>query len=70
MELEGAGIPTALVVTAPFAREVEALRAALGLEGLVPVVIAHPLSTLSDAEIGERARAAAPQAAAVWRGEA
>ena len=69
MELEGTGIPTALVVTAPFAREIEVQRAALGMESLEPVVIDHPLSTLSDDEIGARARAAAPQAAAVWRGE-
>ncbi len=70
MELETAGIPTALVVTAPFVREVEVQRAALGLEGLEPVVIDHPLSTLSDAEIAARARASVPLAVAVWLGEA
>lgn len=69
MELEAAGIPTALVVTAPFAREVEVQRAALGMEDLEPVVIDHPLSTLSDAEIAARARAAAPLAVAVWCGK-
>lgn len=70
MELESGGIPTALVVTAPFVREVAVQRAALGMEGLELVVIAHPLSTLSDAEIAARARAAVPLAVAVWLGEA
>jgi len=43
-------------------------RDALGMPDLVPVVIDHPLSTLSDAEIGERAEQAAEQAIAVWCG--
>jgi hypothetical protein len=42
---------------------------ALGLPALVPVVIQHPLSTLSEAEIAARAAAAAPQCLRVWRGE-
>jgi hypothetical protein len=41
---------------------------ALGLSELVPVVIAHPLSTLTEAEIDARAAAAAPQCLVVWRG--
>ena len=32
--------------------------AALGMEGLEPVVIAHPLSTLNDGEIAQRAKEA------------
>jgi hypothetical protein len=35
---------------------------------LAPVVIDHPLSTLSDAEIDRRAAQAAAGAVAVWRG--
>ena len=41
-------------------------RAALGMPDLVPVVIDHPLSTLSEAEIDARAEQAAAGAASVW----
>jgi len=41
-------------------------RAALGMPDLVPVVIDHPLSTISDAEIDTRALQAAEQTAARW----
>jgi len=36
---------------------------------LVPVVIEHPLSTLSEAEIDRRAEQAARGAAKVWTGK-
>ncbi len=36
--------------------------AALGMEALEPVAITHPLSTLNDGEIAQRAREAAAQA--------
>lgn len=42
-------------------------RDALGMPDLVPVVIDHPLSTLSDAEIDARAAQAAAGAVAVWQ---
>jgi len=60
--------PTAVVVTTEFRREAELQRAALGMDALVPVVIAHPLSTLTDAEIDARAADAAAQAARIWLG--
>ena len=41
-------------------------RDALGMQDLVPVVIDHPLSTLTDDEIERRAQQAAVQVAAVW----
>jgi hypothetical protein len=44
-------------------------REALGMPGLSPVVIDHPLSTLSEAEIDARAAQAAEGAAAVWLGK-
>jgi len=44
-------------------------RDALGMPDLAPVVIDHPLSTLSDAEIAARAAQAAAQAAQVWLGK-
>jgi hypothetical protein len=43
-------------------------RDALGMPGLVPVVIDHPLSTLTEAEIERRAQQAAGQCAAIWLG--
>jgi hypothetical protein len=43
-------------------------RDALGMTELVPVVIEHPLSTLTDEEIEKRAQQAAAQACAIWLG--
>jgi hypothetical protein len=68
VELEALGRPTAVVVTTEFTHEAEVQRRALGMDGLLPVVIEHPLSTLSAAEIATRAEAASSQAVAVWRG--
>ncbi len=59
--LEQRGVPTAVIVTAAFVEEAEVQRAALGADDLEPVVITHPLSTLSEEEIEARAREAAPQ---------
>jgi hypothetical protein len=57
-------------VTSEFGHEAEVQRAALGMPDLLPVVIDHPLSTLSDAEIDARAAQAAEQAVRIWLGEA
>ena len=43
-------------------------RDALGMPDLAPVVIDHPLSTLTDAEIERRAAEVAPQCIARWLG--
>ena len=67
--LERAGIPTAVVVTGEFLHEARMQGAALGMEALKPVVITHPLSTLSDEQIAGRAREAAAQAVNIWRGD-
>ena len=69
VSLEARSRPTAVVVTSEFAREAEAQRAALGMDALVPVVIRHPLSTLTDAEIEARAADIATQAARIWLGK-
>ena len=68
VSLEARNRPTAVVVTTEFLHEAEVQRAALGMEGLVPVVIHHPLSTLTDAEIEARAADVAMQAARIWLG--
>jgi hypothetical protein len=44
-------------------------RDALGMPELAAVVIDHPLSTLSDAEIAQRAEQAAAQSVKIWLGQ-
>ena len=63
------GRPTAVVVTTEFVREAELQRAALGMPDLSPVVIDHPLSTISDDAIAARAAQAAEQAVLIWLGK-
>jgi hypothetical protein len=62
------GRPTAVIVTTEFLHEAEVQRDALGMHDLTPVVIDHPLSTLTEEEIERRAQQAAGQSAAVWLG--
>lgn len=61
VRLERRGVPTAVIVTAAFVQEAETQRAALGADGVEPVVVTHPLSTLSEDEIEDRAQEAAAQ---------
>ena len=58
-----------MVVTTEFLHEANMQRDALGMPDLAPVVIDHPLSTLSDAEIAQRAEQAAAQAVRIWLGK-
>jgi hypothetical protein len=66
VELEARGIAVAVVITEAFLREAEVQRAALGMDGLEPTVITHPLSTLTDTEIAGRADQAAAGARRIW----
>jgi len=70
ISLEKLGLPAAVVVTEEFLHEAEVQRAALGMDGLQPVVITHPLSSISAAEIAERAEQVVAQAQAIWLGRA
>ena len=70
VSLEGQDRATAIIVTTEFLHEAEVQRDALGMAELDPVVITHPLSTLSDEEIGQRAADAAEQAKNIWLGKA
>ncbi len=70
VSLEGQDRATAIIVTTEFLHEAEVQRDALGMAELEPVVITHPLSTLSDEEIGQRAADAAEQAKKIWLGGA
>jgi hypothetical protein len=66
VKLEAAGRPTAVIVTKEFLLEAEAQRDALGMTGLSAVVIDHPLSSLTEEEIGKRIEQALPQIESVW----
>jgi hypothetical protein len=55
-------------VTTEFLHEAEVQRDALGMHDLTPVVIEHPLSTLTDEEIEPRAQQAAAQCVAILLG--
>jgi hypothetical protein len=66
--LEAAGRPTAAVVTTEFVREADTQRDALGMTELNPVVIDHPLSSLTDEEIARRIEQVLPQVESVLTG--
>ncbi len=70
VRFETLGLPTAVVVTSEFVHEAHVQRAALGMNGLDPVVITHPLSTLTDEQIDQRIEEAVTQARQTWLGEA
>ena len=67
--LESRSRPTAVIITSEFALEAKTQRDALGMAGLGAVVIAHPLSSLTDEEIGRRIEQALPQIERVWLGK-
>jgi hypothetical protein len=69
ISLEALGVPTAVIVTSEFLREAKVQRAALGMAGLVPAVIQHPLSSLTEEEIRSRAAAVLPQVLDAWLGK-
>ncbi|MGD9951333.1 MAG: hypothetical protein AB7S87_01955 [Burkholderiales bacterium] len=68
ISLESLGVPTAVIVTSTFLHEAKVQREALGMAGIVPVVIDHPLSSISEDEIRARAAQALAQALGVWKG--
>jgi hypothetical protein len=55
-----------VVVTSEFLHEAEVQRAALGMPNLNPVVVDHPLSTISETEIDARAAQATDQSTKIW----
>ena len=66
--LEALGVPTAVIVTTTFLHEARVQRQALGMPGVVPVVIEHPLSSISEDDIRGRAAQALEQVVGVWKG--
>lgn len=67
VNLEGIGVPAAVICTAPFQAEGEAQARALGLAGARLVPVTHPVSTLSADELAARAVEALPLVLAAWR---
>jgi hypothetical protein len=66
--LEKLGIPSAAIITTEFERETELTRTAIGMQGLIPIVIDHPVSSITQAEVEIRAAQVALQAPKVWLG--
>ena len=58
-----------MVITSAFTQEAEFQRRALGMDALAPVIITHPLSSLTPEEIAGRAEEVVAQAVKVWLGQ-
>jgi hypothetical protein len=68
VRLEQTGVPTAVIVTTEFANEAKLQREARGMADLTPIVVHHPISSLTLSQLDDRAAEAAPQARAIWFG--
>lgn len=68
--LERLGRPAACIITTEFVQETKLTRAAIGMPGLVPVVIDHPVSSITAQEVAARVAQIEVQAQAVWLGRA
>ena len=64
--LEKRGIPSAAVITTEFVRETELTRRALGMPDFAPVVIDHPVSSITPHEIAARVHQITEQAERIW----
>ncbi|HEX3342015.1 MAG TPA: UGSC family (seleno)protein [Pseudolabrys sp.] len=64
--LEKLGVPVAAIITAEFVRETELTRRALGMPDFEPVVIDHPVSSITQDEIDARVRQINEQAEKIW----
>ncbi|MBX9700672.1 MAG: hypothetical protein K2X74_14640 [Acetobacteraceae bacterium] len=66
--LERLGRPAACIVTTEFVEETRLTRAALGMPGLRPVVIDHPVSSITSEEVAARVAQIEVGAESVWLG--
>lgn len=64
--LEKLGIATAAIITTEFVRETELTLQALGMPNFTPVVIDHPVSSITDDEIDRRVCQIEEQAEKIW----
>jgi hypothetical protein len=66
---EGLGIPTAVVCTEPFIPTAQSMARILGMPNYPFVTIPHPLGSLPEEELKERARMALPQVLGILLGQ-
>lgn len=66
--LEKLGVPSAVIITTEFVRETELTRQAVGMKTLEPVVITHPVSSITAEEVAQRVAQIKEQAQQVWLG--
>jgi len=64
--LEKLGIPSAAIITTEFVKETELTLQALGMPKFAPVVIDHPVSSLTQDEIERRVCQIKEQAEEIW----
>ena len=67
--LEDRGIPAAPIITTEFVNETKLTRVAIGMPDLRPVVIDHPVSSITNDEVLERVKIIKEQAQEVWLGQ-
>ena len=68
--LEKNGLPAVAIITTEFVLETELTLRAIGMQGLRPVVIDHPVSSITQSEVESRTAQVALQAPRVWLGQA
>jgi hypothetical protein len=68
--LERKGIPSVAIITSEFVRETDLTRRAIGMQGMCPAVIDHPVSSITQPEVDSRAAQVASQAPKIWLGQA
>jgi hypothetical protein len=66
--LEKLGVPAAAIITTEFVRETQLTRQAIGMPDFEPVVIDHPVSSITSGEIDARVRQIRERAERVWTG--
>ena len=64
--LEKLGVPSAAIITTEFVRETQLTRQALGMPDFEPVVIDHPVSSITQEEIDLRVRQIKNGAERIW----
>ena len=69
VSLEDRGIPSAAIITTEFVNETRLTREAIGMPDLRPVVIEHPVSSITDEEVNQRVQKIKVQAQEVWLGQ-
>lgn len=67
--LEDRGVPAAPIITTEFVNETRLTRVAIGMPDLRPVVIDHPVSSITDDEVLQRVAMIKEQAQEVWLGQ-